>query len=50
MSPSTKHFIRHYLEMVVAMFLGMVVLGPPAVWAMGAVGIDWAGSPTTPPR
>jgi hypothetical protein len=36
-----KHFIRHYVEMVVAMFLGMAVLGAPAVWAMGAVGIDW---------
>jgi hypothetical protein len=42
MSPSTKHFIRHYAEMVVAMFLGMFVLGPPAVWAMGAFGLDWA--------
>ena len=24
-----KHFVRHYLEMVVAMFAGMVVLGLP---------------------
>jgi hypothetical protein len=23
------------------MFLGMLVLGPPAAWAMGAMGIDW---------
>jgi hypothetical protein len=23
MSPATKHFIRHYVEMVIAMFLGM---------------------------
>ena len=27
--------------MVAAMFLGMLVLGPPAAWAMGAMGIDW---------
>jgi hypothetical protein len=41
-SPSTKHFIRHYAEMVVAMFLGMAVVGVPAGWAMAAAGIDWA--------
>lgn len=29
-SQSTRHFIRHYVEMVVAMFLGMLVLGMPA--------------------
>jgi hypothetical protein len=41
MSTAAKHLARHYLEMVVAMFLGMLVLGAPAVWALGAVGIDW---------
>jgi hypothetical protein len=41
MSPTTKHFLRHYAEMVVAMFAGMAVLGFPAGWALGAVGIDW---------
>ena len=41
MSPSTKHFIRHYIEMVIAMFLGMAVLGAPAGWAMGALGTSW---------
>jgi hypothetical protein len=41
MSPVTKHFIRHYAEMVVAMFLGMAVLGVPANWAMSAMGVDW---------
>ena len=41
MSPATKHVVRHYVEMVVAMFLGMLVLGPPAAWALGAMGIDW---------
>jgi hypothetical protein len=39
---STRHFIRHYLEMVVAMFLGMAVLGLPAVAALGAVGMSSA--------
>ena len=29
MSPSVRHFIRHYAEMVIAMLLGMVVLGIP---------------------
>jgi hypothetical protein len=42
MSPSTRHFARHYVEMVVAMFLGMAVLGVPAGWAMGAVGTSWS--------
>jgi hypothetical protein len=37
-SASTRHFIRHYLEMVVAMFLGMVILGLPAEGAMRALG------------
>ena len=42
MSPGTKHFVRHYVEMVVVMFLGMAVLGLPAGWAMGAVGTSWS--------
>jgi hypothetical protein len=36
------HFIRHYGEMVAAMFLGMAVLGLPAGWALGAVGSSWS--------
>lgn len=36
----TRHFIRHYLEMLVAMFLGMAVLGLPAIAALGAVGLS----------
>ncbi len=36
-----KHFIRHYVEMVVAMFLGMAVLWMPAEWALQAVGTSW---------
>ena len=42
-----KHFVRHYLEMVVAMFAGMAVLGLPAGWALGALGCGWR-TPTTP--
>jgi hypothetical protein len=33
-----KHFIRHYVEMVVAMFAGMVVLGVPGEVALHAIG------------
>ena len=40
MNPATKHFLRHYGEMVLAMFLGMAVLGLPADWAMRSVGAD----------
>ena len=40
MSASTRHFIRHYVEMVVAMFLGMAVLGVPAVAVLGLVGMS----------
>jgi hypothetical protein len=41
MSASTKHFIRHYVEMVVAMFAGMAVLGVPFGWLLGAIGSSW---------
>jgi hypothetical protein len=42
-------FIRHYVEMVVAMFAGMVVLGVPAGWALGAVGSSWPELTDTAP-
>ena len=42
MSSSTRHFIRHYVEMLVAMFAGMVVLGGPAMVALGAAGVTSA--------
>jgi hypothetical protein len=32
-----KHFLRHYVEMVVAMFVGMAVLGLP----LAAFGTGW---------
>jgi hypothetical protein len=35
---STRNFIRHYLEMVAAMFLGMVVLGVPAEAGLRMIG------------
>ena len=41
MSRSTKSFVRHYAEMVAAMFLGMAVLSPPAGWVMSAFGTGW---------
>jgi hypothetical protein len=36
------HFARHYVEMLVAMFLGMAVLGTPALLALGAAGVSSA--------
>jgi hypothetical protein len=35
---STRHFIRHYAEMVVAMLGGMIVLGIPAEAALRGIG------------
>jgi hypothetical protein len=34
----TRHFIRHYIEMVLVMFAGMAILGIPAVAALKAFG------------
>ena len=36
----TRRFLRHYLEMVAAMLLGMVVLGGALTVLLEAVGID----------
>jgi hypothetical protein len=38
LSASVRPFVRHYIEMVVVMFAGMVVLGVPAGWALTAFG------------
>jgi flagellar biosynthetic protein FliP len=38
MSTSTRHFIRHYLEMIAAMIAGMVVIGIPAEAALHLIG------------
>jgi hypothetical protein len=37
-SSPTAHFVRHYAEMVAAMFLGMLVLGLPGEAALRAIG------------
>jgi hypothetical protein len=37
-----RHFIRHYVEMVVAMFAGMGVLMLPTGWALSAIGTSWS--------
>jgi hypothetical protein len=46
---SLARFIRHYVEMVVAMFVGMAVLGLPAGWAMSAAGTGWSELRTDAP-
>jgi hypothetical protein len=38
LNSSTGHFVRHYAEMVIAMFLGMLLLGLPAEGALLAFG------------
>jgi hypothetical protein len=42
MSPATRHFVRHYVEMVVVMFVGMGVLALPADWLLSAFGTSYA--------
>jgi hypothetical protein len=49
MSPSTKRFIRHYVEMVAVMFLGMGVLALPTGWALRAAGSSWSELHTDAP-
>jgi hypothetical protein len=48
-SAATRHFIRHYFEMVVAMFAGMGVLSLPAGWVMRAAGTSWSQLHTDAP-
>jgi hypothetical protein len=38
MNSTTCRFIRQYVEMVVAMFLGMLILGVPGELALHALG------------
>jgi hypothetical protein len=40
MTSANRHFARHYVEMLVAMVLGMVVLGTPAAFALSAAGMS----------
>ena len=49
MSAPTKQFVRHYVEMVIAMFLGMGILMPPIGWALGAVDGSWSELRTSAP-
>jgi hypothetical protein len=42
MTSANRHFVRHYVEMLVAMVLGMVVLGTPATVALNAAGTSMA--------
>ena len=49
MSAPTRHFARHYVEMVIAMFAGMVVLGVPAGWGLTALGTSWGDLHTDAP-
>jgi hypothetical protein len=49
MSPAKRHFIRHYAEMVAAMFLGMAILGLPFGWLLGALGSSWSELTDTAP-
>ena len=37
-----RHFVRHYVEMVVAMFAGMGVLMLPTGWVLSALGTSWS--------
>jgi len=38
-SAATRHLVRHYVEMLMAMFLGMGLLGAPALAAPRAAGV-----------
>ena len=49
MSTATRHFIRHYVEMVAVMFAGMAALGLPAGAALGAFGSSWSELTDTAP-
>lgn len=40
MTHNTLHFIRHYLEMLIAMAIGMFALGGAFAVLLGAVGVD----------
>ena len=44
-----RHFIRHYIEMVVVMFVGMGVLGTLAAPALGAFDSSWSELGTDAP-
>ena len=37
-----RRLVRHYIEMVVVMFLGMFVLMTPTGWLLGVAGTSWS--------
>jgi hypothetical protein len=39
---AARQFVRHYVEMLIAMFLGMAVLALPARLALPAAGTSWS--------
>ena len=45
MRTARRHFLRHYLEMVVAMFVGMAVLGAATAGAEAMTGVELPASP-----
>ena len=47
---SVLMFARHYLEMVVAMVLGMIVLGAPLAALLGLVGVEVSSWDTDAPE
>ena len=49
MSTPVRTFIRHYAEMVAAMFAGMIVLGVPAEGALRAAGTSISSLQDTAP-
>jgi hypothetical protein len=48
-SAPVRNFIRHYLEMVAAMFIGMAVLGVPAEAGLKAIGTSASALETDAP-
>ncbi len=45
-----RNFVRHYVEMVIAMLLGMVVLGVPLAALLGVVGVEVSAWKTDAPE
>ena len=44
---SLRRFLRHYAEMVIVMFAGMIALGVPADWVLKAFGANIHGQHPT---
>ena len=46
----TRTFVRHYVEMLLSMLIGMAVLGMPLAALLNAIGVDVAGWHTDAPE